>query len=152
MRKAAALLLILVLPAVGAMLGRWAAPMFARAHFLVQQADQVRREMSDPAAGTSLQSDAFRASGEAREALFARADAVERRFAWAVPIFGAFCGLAFALLNVGLNRDGRREIYEIDYAACLACGRCFACCPIEQRRRRALAGSPDATATPGATS
>lgn len=151
MRKSAALLLVLLLPAAGAVVGYFAAPVLARAHYLVQQADQVRLEQASPDAAHTLQSDAFRLHGTRLEDLFAQAAAVERRFRVATPIFGAFCGLVFALLNVGLNADRRREIYEIDYSLCVACGRCFSYCPIEQRRRKALLPKDQQTPQPGAT-
>ena len=71
MRKYAALILIVLLPAAGALLGWWAAPLFARAHYLVRQADQVRLEAADPAAPRTLESDAFRLHGTKPEDLFA---------------------------------------------------------------------------------
>ncbi len=151
MRKSAALLLVIALPLAGAVVGYLAAPVVARSHFLVQQADQVRLEQANPDAPRTLQSDAFRAHGTKADDLFAQAAAVERRFRVATPVFGAFCGLVFALLNVGLNADRRREIYEIDYSLCLACGRCYSYCPIEQRRRKALQSPAEQTPQPGAT-
>ncbi len=151
MRKPAALILVIALPAIGALIGWFAAPVFARAHYLVQQADQVRLELANPDAAHTLQSDAFRLHGTKADALFAQAAAVERRFRIATPIFGAFSGLVFALLNVGLNADRRREIYEIDYSLCVACGRCFSSCPIEQRRRKGPNDTDTSTPQPGAT-
>ena len=135
------------LGAVATLAGLWAAPIFARAHFVVQQADQVRREMADPNAPKTLQSDAFRLHERKTEELFAEAAAVERRFRLATPILFAWCVIVFAFLNVGVNRDRRREIYEIDCAACLVCGRCFSSCPIEKRRRAGGAAPAKATET-----
>lgn len=151
MRKPAALLLIVLLPAAGAVAGWFAAPIFARAHYMVRQADQVRLEAEAPDTPRTLETDAFRAHGTTPEDLYAQAAAVERRFRIGAPILGAFAGLVFALLNVGLNAERRREIYEIDYSACVACGRCFSWCPIEQRRRKRDAEGKTTTRQQGAT-
>ena len=151
MRKGATLLMVLVLPAAGALLGWYVSPLFARVHFLVQQADQVRLEQAAPDAKPTLQSDAFRASGRKAETLYAEAAAVERRFAVGTTVFGAWCGLAFALMLFGFNRARRREIYEINYDICLACGRCFMCCPRERLRLDELQGKRPSTPTTGAS-
>ncbi len=54
MRKSAALLLVIALPLAGAVVGYLAAPVVARSHFLVQQADQVRLEQANPDAPRTL--------------------------------------------------------------------------------------------------
>jgi len=140
MRKAVVLLLIVVLPVLGALAGKRAAPVFARAHYAVHLADQVRLEAADSDVETTLESDAFRAQGREREDLFAEAAAVEREFVLGTTVFGAWCGLVFALRILGLNRTRRREIYEINYDSCLSCGRCFLSCPRERLRLDELKG------------
>ena len=140
-----------VLGAAATLAGLWAAPIFARAHFIVQQADQVRREMADPTTPRTLQSDAFRLHERNADDLFAEAAAIERRFRVATPILFAWCVVVLAFFYVGVNRDRRREIYEIDYATCLACGRCFWSCPMEKCRRAGVQTPAKAAETPGAT-
>jgi len=140
MRKYVAILMVFVLPVAGGFLGRFAAPLFARVHYVVRLADRVRLEQSKPDVGSTLESDAFRASARKAEELFAEAAAIENRFAFGSVVFGAWCGLVFALNVFGLNRSRRREIYEIDYAFCVSCGRCFMSCPRERLRLKELKG------------
>jgi ferredoxin len=138
MRKYVALLMVFVLPAAGGVLGRFAAPLFARVHYTVRLADRVRLEQTISDAGSTLESDAFRASGRKTEDLFADAAGIESRFALGGVLFGAWCGFVFALNVFGLNRSRRREIYEINYALCVSCGRCFMSCPRERLRLKEL--------------
>ena len=138
MRKYVTLVMVLVLPVAGGLVGRFAAPELARVHYTVRLADRVRLERTTSEAGSTLESDAFRASGEKAEDLFAEAAAIEKKFALGSVLFGAWCGLAFALNVFGLNRSRRREIYEINYETCVSCGRCFMSCPRERLRRKEL--------------
>jgi NAD-dependent dihydropyrimidine dehydrogenase PreA subunit len=138
MRKYIVLVLTLVLPIAGAVAGGLAGPLFARTHYVVRLADRVRLEETDESAGTTLESDAFRASGRKSEDLYAEGGAVERRFTLGSTILGLWCGLVFASSVFGINRTTRREIYEIDYDTCVACGRCFTSCPREQLRLKQL--------------
>jgi NAD-dependent dihydropyrimidine dehydrogenase PreA subunit len=42
---------------------------------------------------------------------------------------GALMGMVLAIALIRFSVKRRRETYEIDYAACVACGRCFEYCP-----------------------
>ena len=149
MSQSKAILLTIVLCAAGAALGWFLSPLLARTHYTVQQADQVRFEQSRPGSTPTLQSTAFRERHEEPEALYTRAAAVERSFAVASPILGAWCGLAFALTILSIARNRESAIYEIDYDICLSCGRCFTYCPREQVRLRQLARAKTPTPTTG---
>jgi ferredoxin len=138
MRKYVTLIMVIVLPVAGGFVGRFAAPELARVYYTVRLAERVRFEKTTSEAGSTLESDAFRASGAKAEDLFAEAAAIEKKFALGSVLFGAWCGLAFALNFFGLNRSRRREIYEINYDLCVSCGRCFMSCPRERLRLKEL--------------
>jgi polyferredoxin len=42
---------------------------------------------------------------------------------------GAFFGLVISITLINLSTKRTRKQYEIDNASCVACGRCFKCCP-----------------------
>jgi NosR/NirI family transcriptional regulator, nitrous oxide reductase regulator len=138
MRKTVTLIMVIVLPVAGGFLGRFASPELARVHYTVRLAERVRLEQTTTEAGSTLESDAFRASGEKAEDLFAEAAAIRKQFALGSVILGAWCGLAFALNVFGLNRSRRREIYEVNYDICVSCGRCFMSCPRERLRLKQI--------------
>ena len=143
---AAALLAAPLLLAAGAVLGGMLGKTMARMHPTVALADRVRLENAGKVAGTTDASEAFRETGRAAEDLYAEAGGIEAAFvsrwkplgagAGAAHLFGAFVGLVIALKVVGLSVRRRRTDYEADQAACVACGRCFAHCPVEQARRK----------------
>jgi len=144
---AVTLALLPVLTAIGGYLGGLVGPAMARAHPTVQLADRIRLENAGEVEGTTDASEAFRATGRPAEDLYGEAGAIEARFVseWSLArgagiglahLFGAFVGLVIGLKLIGLSIRRRREDYEADRASCLACGRCFAHCPIEQARRK----------------
>ena len=104
----------------------------------VRLARQVVLEDRGEAEETTLESRTFRASGTPGEELLAEAAAVQRGFAVGGWILGGFVGLVlgFRLLSLAVPRFRRDS--EPDRAACVSCGRCFAACPIEHRRRAPL--------------
>lgn len=116
----------------GARLGPW----LAKGHPRVALAEQVDREQQGIARETTDHSDAFRASGEKVEALFADADARRAAMTLGSGIAGACVGLWLSLRLIGLGLRRTRRDYTADPAACLACGRCYEWCPVELERRR----------------
>jgi ferredoxin len=142
---AATLVLLPVLVLAGGALGGMLGATMARLHPTVALADRVRMEDAGTVKGTTDASEAFRATGKSAQGLYAEADEVESRFTGIVRlagaglggahIFGAFVGLVVGLKLVGLSVRRRRGDYEPDDASCIACGRCFATCPVEQARR-----------------
>lgn len=138
MRKLIVLLLVVVLSVVGFFAGRFAAPLLARRHYAVRLADRLRLEAENSDLEPTLESNAFRATGKRPEELYAEADHVLHSFAIGGPILGVWCGLVLSLIVFGLHRERRREIWEIDYDHCVACGRCFRSCPRERLRLKEI--------------
>ena len=142
---AATLALLPVLIAGGAALGGMFGATMARLHPTVELADRVRLENAGAVEGVTDASEAFRATGESAESLYAEADEVESRFTGLIRpmgvgvggahLFGAFVGLVVGLKLVGLSVRRSRSDYEPDAASCIACGRCFSRCPVEQAKR-----------------
>lgn len=120
--------------------GWWAGPSLARANATVQLAGRIWKEDSKGLTGRTLESETFRATGGTREALFADAGRIERQFALGTAILGLWCAVVIGLKLLYRIRPQRREVYEIDHAQCVACGRCFLACPRERLRRQELAG------------
>ena len=51
-------------------------------------------------------------------------------------LFGAWMGLVVGGMLIHLTLRRRRDDYEADRGACLACGRCYDYCPVELTRRK----------------
>jgi ferredoxin len=145
---AATLVLLPVLTLAGGALGGMLGATMARLHPTVALADRVRMEDAGTVEGATDATEAFRATGKSAQSLYAEADEVESRFTGIVRlagagiggahIFGAFVGLVIGLKLVGLSIRRRRSDYEPDDASCVACGRCFATCPVEQAKRTGI--------------
>jgi NosR/NirI family nitrous oxide reductase transcriptional regulator len=143
---AAALAAAPLLTVAGAMLGGALGGTMARMHPTVALADRIRLENDGKVEGTTDESDGFRATGRPAEELYAEARGIEDTFVstWgpaamsvgAAHLFGGFVGLVIGLKLVGLSIRRKRTDYEADRASCVACGRCFAHCPVEQARRK----------------
>jgi polyferredoxin len=142
---AATLVLLPVLIVAGGALGGMLGATMARLHPTVALADRVRMENAGAVEGTTDASEAFRATGKSAESLYAEAGQVESRFTGIISLagaglggahlFGAFVGMVVGLKLVGLSVRRRRGDYEPDDASCIACGRCFVTCPVEQAKR-----------------
>ena len=126
--------MLLVLPVFGGILGRGGAPVLARTHRTVRLADQLRMEEASPLAASTLESDAFRDSGRTNDELYKEAALIESQFAVGSMLLGVWCALVIAMKYFGLYRTRRREIYEINYDACVACLRCYRSCPRDRGR------------------
>ena len=145
---AATLVLLPVLIVAGGALGGMLGSTMARLHPTVALADRVRMENAGAVEGTTDASEAFRATGKSAQSLYAEAGLVESRFTGIIRLagaglggahlFGAFVGLVVGLKLVGLSIRRRRGDYEPDDASCIACGRCFATCPVEQAKRTGI--------------
>jgi ferredoxin len=142
---AATLVLLPVLIVAGGALGGMLGSTMARLHPTVALADRVRLENAGAVEGATDASEAFRATGKSAQSLYAEAGQVESRFTGIIRLagvglggahlFGAFVGMVVGLKLVGLSVRRRRGDYEPDDASCIACGRCFATCPVEQAKR-----------------
>ncbi len=137
MRKVQAILIV-VLPVAGAAAGYFSGPFLARANDEVQLARRIWEEDSGMLEARTLESEAFRAAGESRAALFANARAIEAQLSLGGAILGAWLGLVAAVKVLLLGGVPKQETYLADSASCLACGRCFLSCPRERLRLKKL--------------
>ena len=141
-RRRLALLLVLVpmLLAGGAAGGRALGPAMARMHHTVRQADRVRLEQVGRAEGTDDLSDAFYQTQRPKDDLYAEAAGIEAAFRTGGLLLGLWAGLVVGSKLVHLSIYRKRTDYVPDRATCVSCGRCFAVCPVEQKRRKEKAG------------
>jgi NAD-dependent dihydropyrimidine dehydrogenase PreA subunit len=137
-KTALAIAAVVALPALGGVGGYFAGPALARADYWVILAARVRAEDEHEIEERTLESEAWRDTGEPRKALFARARAVERTFSRGAALVGVFCGLAAGARLFGLAFPRTEEFYHIRQSACVECGRCFKACPRERARLKAL--------------
>jgi len=133
-RLAALLVLAPVLLAGGAAGGRALGPAMARMHHTVRQADRVRLEEVGRAEGADDLSDAFYHTQRPKDDLYAEAEAVVGSFKTGGLLLGVWVGLVVGVKLVHLSIYRKRTDYLPDRATCLSCGRCFAYCPVEQKR------------------
>ncbi len=118
---------------VFAVLGYLASGALSRMDYTVALAEMVQHEASNPSLTPAHEVRAFRATGVGSEQLFAKAAAVQRRYAVGTPIFGAWMGIAIGGRSIGLLlRRRRKSGYIADEGACVACARCYTSCPVEK--------------------
>jgi polyferredoxin len=106
----------------------------AKAHpevSLVSRLDSITAEDED----LYPEIEAFKRAGNSREWAEARADAVVGCFRKGCLGAGAFIGVVIALRLLGLARLQRRSLHQADRLRCVACGRCFAACPLKEGNR-----------------
>jgi polyferredoxin len=132
-----------VLILTAGILGLVAGPALARMDPTVRLAQRIWQEEQGTIQGTTDASAAFRATGQALDDLYASAGRQTGRYRLAGCGLGAFMGLVIAAKGVRLSVWRRRSDYEADRAGCVACGRCYAYCPMEhQRRKGGVQGRP----------
>lgn len=142
MTRGRALILLLVLPALGAAVGHWAGPLFATSHDRVRLAARVLLEDAEGLTERTEESEAFRVTGRPPADLFAEARGIERRFRLGTAILGAFLGLVVGLKFAGFALPVHERLYTIHQPDCVACGRCFLSCPREHVRLKELGRAP----------
>ncbi len=128
-RLALFLVLLPVLVAGGVWGGHALRGQLARMHPRVRTAERVYLEEMGQVEGTTDVSDAFRATGQITEVLYADATQIRNRFGIGGALLGAFVGLVAGGKLIALSVRRRRTEYEADPASCLACGRCYNSCP-----------------------
>jgi len=125
---------MVALPFVGAAAGYFASPGLARMHRDVQLERRLEIDVKPDMKRAADQLRAFRLSGETKQSLRERANAVRGRFAVGGTIFGLWVGLVVTLKMFAVARPLRRFEYEVDPGTCLSCGRCYRYCPRERSR------------------
>jgi len=130
--------LLVALPCLGALAGRFAAPALARTDYSVQVARRLGMEESRLLKDRTLQSAAYRATGQPFSLVLDRAREVERRFRWGAALFGLWCGLVVAMKVLTVFFPRRRKEYEAHPAFCVACGRCYLSCPVEHKQLKRM--------------
>ncbi len=133
-RLFAALAALPVLMGAGAAVGWQLRDAMSSLHPQVRLAERIYREDAGQRIEPTDATTGFRASGESVESLYAGAERLRQRFAWASAAFGGWVGLVFGVKMVALCMRPRRDEYEPDRRGCVSCGRCFWYCPKEQVR------------------
>lgn len=113
----------------GAFLMRSVSSNLSRVNKEVRLYNMVMQHEVDPQDVLSLELEAFYGQGGTIENLTERHDKVRADFTSYSTIAGALIGLVVGLTLIRLSVKRTRKQYEIDYADCVACGRCFSYCP-----------------------
>lgn len=133
-RLALFLVLFPILVAAGVWGGYSLKGQLARMHPRVRTAERVYLEETGQVEGTTDVSNAFRATGQTTDTLYADATQIRNRFAIGGALLGGFIGLVAGGKLIVLSVRRRRTEYEADPASCIACGRCYKACPKEHER------------------
>ncbi len=133
-RISAALLPVIIV--AGGWIGLRAAPALAQSNATVRLADRIRMEEDGRVSDTTDESDAFRTTGRSVADLYDQADDKRRAFVIGSMLLGGAMGLLCGLTLIRSHICVQRDEYEAHRAGCVACGRCFASCPREHRRRQ----------------
>jgi ferredoxin len=136
-RLAFLLLLLPLLVAGGAWLGRGFSASAARLDPTVSLAERYLREKDQPVKTGVLTPDdlALDRARENHEELIRSAVGIRQRFLIGAPLFGGWVGLVLGVKLLSLSVRRRRTDYEPDRGDCVACARCFEFCPNELARR-----------------
>ena len=130
-------LLLLLVPVLIALCG-WGGSRLknvtSRMHPTVRLAGQIYLEEAGEVTELTDPTTAFRATGETIQSLYQRASVIRNRFTLGGWILGGFMGFVIAVKLAVVSVWRKRTDYEADRAGCIACGRCFKYCPIENLR------------------
>lgn len=131
-RLALTLALLPVFVVTGGWLGSRTSGACARLNPVVTRADAAWQvERNQPRA--QGQSSATLDPASPNIVLYRQALAVQREFDRGTLLLGAWIGLVLGIKLVLLSIRRRVREYEIDQAACYACGRCYAACPVDRQ-------------------
>ena len=131
------LMYMIVLPVfalAGAFLARMVSDDLSRSNKNVRLYEMVMAQEADPQDVLNLELEAFYGQGRVVEELAAQCEAIKADFKFYSTIIGAFIGLVIGLTLIQLSTKRNRVHYEIDHAACVACGRCFSYCPQTRKK------------------
>ena len=124
------MLLMPLLMILGALLMRMSAEGLSRAHKDVRLYDMVvAYEAQDAPETIELEVEGFYMRNGTLEELTVVKDSIVAEYRTYGTWAGALMGLVLAAALIRFSVKRRRETYEIDHAACVACGRCFEYCP-----------------------
>ncbi|MBN2308210.1 MAG: 4Fe-4S binding protein [Candidatus Hydrogenedentes bacterium] len=132
-RLAILLLLTPVIVAVGGATGLASHAVLARLHPTIRLAERIAAEDAGDFAEMTIESETFRASRTTTAELYEEARRVRADFKGKSAWLGAFLGLVIACRLIALAVVRKREDYEADRVACVACARCFPYCPVENK-------------------
>lgn len=113
----------------GALLMRSVSNELSRTNKEVRLYEMVMQHEANQEDVLSVELEAFYGQGGSIEKLTQRFEKVQADFKLYSTIAGALIGLVVAITLIGLSVKRTRKQYEIDHAACVACGRCFSYCP-----------------------
>lgn len=114
----------------GALLMRASAEGLSRAHKEVRLYDMVvEYEAQDAPETIPLEVEGFYVKGRTVEELAQSRDAVVAEYRTYATWAGALMGMVLAVALIRFSVKRRRDTYQIDQSACVACGRCFEYCP-----------------------
>ncbi len=139
-----AIAMVPILVAIFAWAGGQIGGALSRAHYNVTVAEDVYLRdagLTDPVPDDNVQ--AFKGTGKKTEVLYAEAVAIAGRFTFGSYFFGGFMGLVIGLKLAGAAVRSKRKDYHIDAENCIACGRCYDSCSVEQLRVGSPEGDPD---------
>ncbi len=131
------LMYLIVLPLLivaGALLTRMVSDDLSRSHKDIRLYEMVMAQEENPQDVLNLELEAFYGQGRSIDELAAKCDAIKADFKFYSTIAGAFIGLVIGLTLIQLSTKRTRPHYEIDHAACVACGRCFSYCPQTKKK------------------
>lgn len=101
----------------------------SRANKEVHLYDMLRAQEADPGAEMSLEVEAFYSMGRSMEELEGKVFDIQKSYhTWSL-FAGALIGFVLGCRLIRLSVKRTRKTYEIDAAACVACGKCFNYCP-----------------------
>jgi len=143
-RLAALLALIPVFVVLGGWLANVGSPILARAHPSVRLANRLWLEEQGRVEAKTEATEAFEQHERPTVEAYRTAAAIHARFRVGAWAFGGWLGLVLGIRLVGQAIRRHRSEYDADPAACVACGRCYAACPVQPTRENAL-GLPGAS-------
>lgn len=135
--------------AAGGFLGWQSAPVLAKLDPTVSLANRVWLEEHGKVKGKTEASEAFATQGTPSADLYREAAKIRKRFDSGSLLLGVWVGLVIALRMISLSVRRRREAYQVDPGACVACGRCFAACPVGRSVTTEAEGASVSAFAPG---
>lgn len=100
----------------------------SRANRDVYLLDRIKAAEVTPDA-TTMDVVAFHSMGRNIEELEAKVEGIQKQFDTYSYLIGALIGFVIGMKFINLSVKRTRKTYEIDHAACVACGKCFNYCP-----------------------